>query len=111
MTFTPTPHPSRGAPPTGDGRPRRNVLMIVVDQWRGDCLRALGHPVVRTPNIDAIAAEGVTFARHYTQAVPCAPGRASLLTGQYMMNHRAVQNTIPLDARHPTLPYEVRKAG
>lgn len=89
----------------------KNVLLIVVDQWRGDTLPMVGHPLVQTPNIAALAADGVTFTRHYTQAVPCGPGRASLLTGQYMMNHRAVQNTIPLDARHTNIAFEVRKAG
>lgn len=34
----------------------RNVLLIIADQWRGDCLGALGHPAVRTPNLDALAA-------------------------------------------------------
>jgi len=90
---------------------RKNVLLIVVDQWRGDCLSALGHPCLRTPNIDALCAEGVTFRNHFTQAVPCGPGRASLLTGMYMMNHRAVQNTIPLDSRHTNLAFEARKLG
>ena len=89
----------------------KNVLLIVVDQWRGDTLPMLGHPLIKTPNIESLASEGVTFARHYTQAVPCGPGRASLLTGLYMMNHRAVQNTIPLDARHTNIALEVRKAG
>ena len=92
-------------------RAKKNVLMIVVDQWRGDTLGKLGHPTVKTPNIDALANEGVTFAKHYTQAVPCGPGRASMLTGLYMMTHRAVQNTIPLDARHTNIAKEVRKAG
>jgi arylsulfatase A-like enzyme len=90
---------------------QKNVLMIVVDQWRGDTLKNLGHPVIQTPNIESLASEGVTFAKHYTQAVPCGPGRASMLTGLYMMNHRAVQNTIPLDARHTNIAIEVRKAG
>jgi len=89
----------------------KNVLLIVVDQWRGDTLPMLGHPLIKTPNIEALAKQGVTFANHFTQAVPCGPGRASLLTGLYMMNHRAVQNTIPLDARHTNLAIEVRKAG
>lgn len=89
---------------------KKNVLLIVVDQWRGDTLPMLGHHV-HTPNIAALAAQGVTFTRHYTQAVPCGPGRASLLTGLYMMNHRAVQNTVPLDARHTNIAFEVRKAG
>lgn len=92
-------------------RAKKNVLLIVVDQWRGDTLGKLGHPTVKTPNIDALANEGVTFAKHYTQAVPCGPGRASMLTGLYMMTHRAVQNTIPLDARHTNIAFEVRKAG
>lgn len=92
-------------------RAKKNVLLIVVDQWRGDTLGKLGHPTVKTSNIDALANEGVTFAKHYTQAVPCGPGRASMLTGLYMMTHRAVQNTIPLDARHTNIAFEVRKAG
>ena len=79
---------------------RKNVLLIVVDQWRGDCLPVLGHPCLRTPNLDALCADGVTFRNHYTQAAPCGPGRASLLTGLYMMNHRVVQNSVPMDARH-----------
>ena len=92
-------------------QPKKNVLLIVVDQWRGDTLAKLGHPVIKTPNIDALCEAGVTFARHFTQAVPCGPGRASMLTGLYMMTHRAVQNTIPLDARHTNIAKEVRKAG
>jgi len=43
--------------------------------------------------------------------VPFGPGRASLLTGLYQFNHRAVQNTIPLDARHLTLPKALRRLG
>ncbi len=90
---------------------RRNVLLIVVDQWRGDVLPRLGTPGLRTPNIDRLCREGVAFRNHFTQAVPCGPGRASLLTGLYQMNHRAVQNTIPLDARHGTLAHGLRAAG
>jgi arylsulfatase A-like enzyme len=92
-------------------RPRRNVLLIVVDQWRGDVLPKLGTPHLRTPNLDRLCAEGVTFRNHFTTTVPCGPARASLLTGLYQMNHRAVQNTIPLDARFTNLGKELRKAG
>ena len=62
-----------------------NVLLITADQWRGDCLSAAGHPLVRTPHVDALAADGVLFARHYCQATPCGPARASLLTGLYQI--------------------------
>src|SRR5690349_6304851 len=88
-----------------------NVLLITFDQWRGDCLSALGHQCVRTPNIDALASEGVLFRRHYAQASPCGPSRASLLTGLYMHNHRSTRNGVPLDARHANLALEARKAG
>lgn len=90
---------------------RPNVLMIVVDQWRGEALGRLGAAHAQTPNLDRLAARGVTFARHFAQAAPCGPARASLLTGQYMINHRVVTNGVPLDRRHAHLAREVRRAG
>ncbi|MFO1057998.1 MAG: alkaline phosphatase family protein [Dongiaceae bacterium] len=88
----------------------RKVLFITADQWRGECLSALGHPV-RTPNLDRLARQGVLFRRHFTQASPCSPARTSLLTGLYAMNHRSVRNGTPLDARHTNVALEARKAG
>ena len=76
-----------------------NVLFITVDQWRGDCLGAAGHPVVRTPNLDRLASRGVRFANHWTVTAPCGPSRASLHTGLYLMHHRSVDNGTPLDDR------------
>ena len=92
-------------------RTMKNVLLVVVDQWRADCVPHLGCRHLRTPNLDRLCREGVTFRNHVTTAVPCGPARASLLTGQYTMNHRAVQNTFPLDARHITLPRALRNVG
>ena len=91
--------------------PEKNVLLIVVDQWRADCVPWLGTPHLRTPNLDRLCREGVTFRNHVTTTVPCGPARASLHTGLYQMNHRAVQNTVPLDARHTTMPRAVRALG
>ena len=88
-----------------------NVLFITADQWRGDCLSALAHPCVRTPNLDRLAESGVLFTRHYSQASPCSPGRASLYTGLYLHNHRVVVNGAPLDARHTNVALEARKLG
>jgi len=88
-----------------------NVLLITADQWRGDCLGALAHPCLRTPNLDRLAASGTLFRRHYSQASPCGPGRASLYTGLYAHNHRSVVNGTPLDARHTNVALEARKAG
>ncbi|MBE9603410.1 alkaline phosphatase family protein [Acetobacteraceae bacterium H6797] len=90
---------------------RRNVLLIVVDQWRADFLPVLGAGYLKTPNIDRLCREGVTFANHVTTTVPCGPARASLLTGLYLMNHRAVQNTVPLDSRHMNLGKALRRCG
>ena len=88
-----------------------NVLFVTADQWRGDCLSCLGHPAVRTPNLDRLAADGVLFERHFAQATPCGPSRASLHTGLYALNHRSITNGTPLDARHKTLASLVRAGG
>ncbi len=91
--------------------PQLNVLFVTADQFRGDCLGAAGHPVVRTPNLDRLAADGVSFRRHFANASPCAPSRASLYTGMYLMNHRGATNGTPLDDRHDNLARVARRAG
>ncbi|MBN9306515.1 MAG: hypothetical protein BGO82_06200 [Devosia sp. 67-54] len=90
---------------------RLNVLLITADQMRADCLSAVGHPLVRTPNLDRLAAEGTLFARHFGQCPPCGPARTSLLTGMYQMNHRSVQNGTPLDAGITNIAEMARTAG
>lgn len=89
----------------------RKVLLITADQWRGDALGFLGHSAARTPTLDALAAEGVAFTRHFTPSAPCGPARATLLTGLYPFIHRSVRNGAPLDARHSNLALEARRAG
>ncbi|MBI3784131.1 MAG: sulfatase-like hydrolase/transferase [Deltaproteobacteria bacterium] len=88
-----------------------NVLFITLDQFRGDCLSIAGHPVVRTPNLDALARQGVRLSRHYSQAAPCSPGRACLYTGTYMMTNRVVANGTPLDDRFDNVARAARRAG
>jgi len=90
---------------------RPNVLFITLDQFRGDSLSCLAHPVVRTPNLDELARHGVHFRRHYTQSTPCSPGRAGLYTGMYQMNHRVVANGTPLDRRFDNVALLARRAG
>ncbi len=90
---------------------RPNVLLITADQWRGDCLSAVGHPAVKTPNIDALAAEGVLFARHFAGTAPCSPARATLYTGLYQMNTRVCRNGSPLDARFDNVALAARRRG
>ena len=96
---------------SGDRRPRPNVLLITLDQYRGDSLSCAGHPIVKTPNLDALAAEGVRFANHYSQAAPCSPGRAALYTGTYQMTNRVLSNGTPLDHRFDNVARMARRAG
>jgi arylsulfatase A-like enzyme len=90
---------------------RPNILLITADQWRGDCLGLAGHPVVKTPHLDALAQEAVVFRNHYAACAPCSPARASLYTGLYQMNHRVTHNGAPLDARFDTVALAARRAG
>lgn len=87
-----------------------NILFISVDQWRGDCLSALGH-FVQTPHLDAFAQDAVMFTQHYANAVPCGPSRTSMHTGMYLQNHRSGTNGTPLDGRHTNWAREIRTAG
>ena len=89
----------------------RNVMFIVIDQLRADTLFGALSGHVQLPNLRALAGESLRFNRHYSVANPCGPSRASLLTGQYAMNHRSVRNRAPLRHDIPNLAGEVRKAG
>jgi arylsulfatase A-like enzyme len=88
-----------------------NVLFVTLDQFRADCLSAAGHPLVRTPNLDRLAAAGIRLGRHYSQSAPCAPGRACLYTGTYQMTNRVVGNGTPLDERFDNIALAATRAG
>jgi arylsulfatase A-like enzyme len=88
-----------------------NILLVTLDQLRGDALGCAGHPIVKTPHLDRLARDGARYARHYSQAAPCGPGRASLYTGLYQMNHRVVANGTPLDRRFDNIAHAARRAG
>jgi arylsulfatase A-like enzyme len=91
--------------------PARNVLFITLDQWRGDCLSALGHPVLETPTLDSLAGRGVLFANHWANAAPCGPSRACLYTGTYQHRNRSILNGTPLDARFTNVALLAREMG
>lgn len=89
-----------------------NVVLIMVDQMRFDCLSAAGHPVVETPNIDQLAHEGVRFTNAYSATPTCIPARAAVLTGMSQRSHGRVgyQERIPWNYLH-MLPGEMSNAG
>jgi arylsulfatase A len=78
MTATPTPAPT----PTPDLGPPNIVVILADDLGWGD-LSVYGHPAIKTPNLDRMAAEGVRFTSFYVAAPICAPSRAALMTGRW----------------------------
>jgi len=88
----------------------RNVIYIIIDDMRHDAMGFLGHPFLKTPNIDSLAAGGVYFENAFVTTSLCSPSRASVLTGRYMHNHGVVDN----NAQPPGLiffPQYLQKAG
>ncbi|MBN8888934.1 MAG: phosphonate monoester hydrolase [Rhodospirillales bacterium 70-18] len=90
---------------------RRNVLFIMCDQLRWDYLGCYGHPSLRTPNIDVLAARGVRFTRAYVQSPVCGPSRMSFYTGRYMRSHGSNWNQFPLRVGEPTLGDHLNELG
>ena len=83
---------------------RPNVLWLMADQYRGDMLGFLGHPAVKTPNLDRLAQQGVSFSRSYCTSPVCEPSRASMMTGMHLPHHGCLTNGMPVNANLVTLP-------
>ncbi len=97
--------------PLGSGT-RPNVILIISDQFRWDCVGAYGlNPLNLTPNLDAMAAEGTAFLNAITNQPVCAPSRACLFTGTYANQHGVWRNGIPLSPESVTFPKLFRSAG
>lgn len=67
-----------------------NILLLMCDQFRGDCLSFVGHPDVKTPYLDSLAADGICFTNAYSATPSCIPARAALLTGRSQRGHGRV---------------------
>ena len=88
--------------------PRPNILVIVSDDHRADVLGCAGHPIIRTPSIDRLAAEGTRFSNAFVTTSICAASRATILTGLVERTHRYTFGTPPLsesmvDRSYPAL--------
>lgn len=96
---------------------RPHIVMLFSDQHRADCLGHAGHPLVQTPNMDRLAAEGMRFTHADTPSPVCAPARQSLVTGQWPHNHTGIclynlseaRSSMAEDA--PMFPRLLRDAG
>ena len=91
---------------------RPNIVLIVADQFRGDCLGIAGHPDVKTPYLDTLASRGAYFPNMYTACPSCIPARAALLTGLSQEHHGRVgyRDGVPWRYEH-TLPGELARLG
>ena len=96
-------------PPT----PRPNIIFFLTDDQRHDTLGCAGHPMVKTPAIDRLAAEGVLFRNSFCQVPICAANRSSLLTGLTQRTHGFNLGTPPVPVRYAASSYPalLRKAG
>jgi arylsulfatase A-like enzyme len=88
-----------------------NILLIHADQHRIDCLGAYGNQQVRTPNLDALAAAGVTYPNSFCTFPVCTPSRYSLITGLYVHQHLGWTNHCTLPSGIPMFPRLLRDAG
>jgi choline-sulfatase len=88
-----------------------NLLFILSDEHSRRVLGCYGHPMIRTPNLDRLAARGIRFADAYTNSPICVPARASLATGRYPHQIRFWDNGIAYDGSVPSWHHRLREAG
>ena len=92
-------------------RRRPNVLLIMSDQHNRDFMGCAGHPVVRTPALDALAEGGVRFTSAYCNYPLCCPSRMSFMTGRYASSIDCMTNRSYLNGEVPTFAHAFLRAG
>jgi arylsulfatase A-like enzyme len=97
--------------PAADTRP--NIILILADDLRFDALSCMGNPVLRTPNIDRLAARGTIFTNSFCTTSICPVSRASIITGQYERRHKIADFKTPLSKTQfaQTFPALLRQHG
>ena len=97
---------------TGGRVERPNIVLIISDQFRADCIGAMGlNPMNLTPNLDRMAQRGVIFRSAMSNQPVCAPARASIFTGQYPRRHGVYKNGVAIKEDAITLATVARGAG
>ena len=104
------PRTSRAA---ASGERRPNILFFLIDDQRNDTLGCAGHPILKTPVVDSLAARGVRFTNMFVTTSICAASRASIFTGLHERTHRFTFGTPPIQEQHAAASYPalLRKAG
>ncbi|MFM7070399.1 MAG: sulfatase-like hydrolase/transferase, partial [Planctomycetota bacterium] len=108
--------PLNGSEPTASSSPsppsrRPNVVLILTDDQRADALGCAGHPHLKTPHIDRLAAEGFHFTRAFCTTSLCSPSRASILSGVYAHTHGVTNNFTEFPDTLPSFPRRLQTAG
>jgi arylsulfatase A-like enzyme len=91
------------------GRP--NVLVILTDDQRFDAMGCAGNPLLKTPHMDRLAAEGARFANMFCTASLCSPSRASILSGMYPHRHGVINNFTDYPNELDNFPRRLKQAG
>ena len=105
------PVPTEIVPERVAGAKPRNVVFILTDDHRYDAMSFMGHPLARTPHLDAIARNGVHLKNALVTTSLCSPSRASILTGLYTFRHRVIDNNRPIPPGTVYFPQYLQKAG
>lgn len=90
---------------------KRNLVLILTDDHRFDMMGFMGHPWLKTPNLDKLARGGVHVRNAFVTTALCSPSRASILTGQYVHAHGVTDNVTPLPSTLTTFPQVLQQNG
>ena len=90
---------------------RPNIIFVLADDHRYDAMGFMGHPFLKTPNMDRMAREGIVFKNAYVTTSLCSPSRASILSGLYAHNHGVVDNYHSVDENLKFFPSYLKDNG
>jgi N-acetylglucosamine-6-sulfatase len=102
---------SAAAPLLAQTARKRNLVLILTDDHRFDTMGFMGHPWLKTPNLDRLAKGGVHVRNAFVTTALCSPSRASILTGQYVHAHGVTDNISPLPSDLTTFPQMLQRHG
>ena len=89
----------------------KNLLILMSDEHNPKVLGCAGHPIIRTPNLDALAAQGTRFTAAYTTCPICVPARASFATGRYVHQEGYWDNADGYEGAIPSWHHQLRERG
>ncbi|MEM8793490.1 MAG: sulfatase-like hydrolase/transferase [Pseudomonadota bacterium] len=88
-----------------------NLLIVISDEHRRDAMGCMGHPIVKTPHLDALAARGTVFDNAYTPSPMCVPTRAALACGEHVHRCRYWDSATAYEGKRTSWMHRVRDVG